>query len=86
MSVERDGRLILVTLDCDGDSGREVASGEGRTSEDGVGQDGNLRTAEGARRILAVAERTDYAPRRLRRRPISLADTFYELIDTNESR
>jgi len=86
VSVERDGRLILVTLDCGGDSDDEVAGGEGRTSEVGVGQDGHLLTAEGARRILAVAERTDYAPRRLRRRPISLADTFYELIDTNESR
>ena len=56
-TVERDGRLYLVTLDL----------------EDA--------TTAGAQQILAVAAANGYALRRLRRRPISLADEFYALVD-----
>jgi len=56
-TVERDGRLYLVTLDL----------------EDA--------TTAGAQQILAVAAANSYALRRLRRRPISLADEFYALVD-----
>ncbi len=56
-TVERDGRLYLVTLNLE-----------------------NATTA-GAQQILAVAAASGYALRRLRRRPISLADEFYALVD-----
>jgi ABC-type multidrug transport system ATPase subunit len=65
LAVERDGRLILVTLDC------------GPPAE----TENEAAVAAGARRILAIAERTDFAPRRLRPRPFTLTDTFFALVD-----
>jgi ABC-2 type transport system ATP-binding protein len=69
--VIADGRLHLVTLDLarlTGKSGEEVA-------EEG------FDTAAGVNAILGVATANDYALRRLRRRPVSLADEFYRMVE-----
>jgi len=66
--VTRDQRLLLVTLDM-----AQVA-GE-------AGADGAWDAAAGVNAILTVAEAQDYALRRLRRRPVSLADEFYEMVE-----
>jgi ABC-2 type transport system ATP-binding protein len=64
VKVERDGRLILVTLD--------LGEGDG---------DGDPSPAVGVRRLVSAAAECDYAPRRLRPRPVSLADEFYRLLE-----
>ncbi|MCK9995967.1 MAG: ABC transporter ATP-binding protein [Candidatus Krumholzibacteria bacterium] len=69
--VVADGRLHLVTLDLarlTGESATEVA-------EQG------FDTAAGVNAILGVATANDYALRRLRRRPVSLADEFYRMVE-----
>ncbi len=65
-----DNRLFLVTLD--------LARLEGGASAPGT--DG-YDTAAGVNAILAVAAANDYALRRLRRRPVSLADEFYSMVE-----
>jgi ABC-2 type transport system ATP-binding protein len=69
--VVADGRLHLVTLDL----GR-LAKGPSEVSAR-TGYD----TAAGVNAILAVANANDYALRRLRRRPVSLADEFYSMVE-----
>jgi ABC-2 type transport system ATP-binding protein len=65
--VSEDQRLLLVTLDMERVAG--TADSEGWDA------------AAGVNAILSVAARNDYALRRLRRRPVSLADEFYELVE-----
>jgi len=38
-------------------------------------------TAAGVKAILGVATDTDYALRRLRRRPVTLAEEFYRMVE-----
>ncbi len=65
--VLRDNRVWLVTLDLDRLGGGDAGSG----FDAGVGT--------GA--ILKVAAETDFALRRLRRRPVTLAEEFYRLVE-----
>jgi ABC-2 type transport system ATP-binding protein len=69
--VVADGRLHLVTLDL------SQLPGEGIRSDGKEGFD----TAAGVNAILTVAAANDYALRRLRRRPVSLADEFYRMVE-----
>jgi len=57
-----DKRLMLVTLDL--------------TKIDGASQDGGFETAAGVKAILGVAVENNFALRRVRRRPVSLAEEF----------
>ena len=66
--VSEDQRLLLVTLDM-----ARVAGA--------AGADGTWDAAGGVKAILAVAAARGYALRRLRRRPVSLADEFYEMVE-----
>ncbi|MBE0566580.1 MAG: ABC transporter ATP-binding protein [Krumholzibacteria bacterium] len=66
--VHEDRRLLLVTLDM-----RRLGAG--------AGADGAWDAAAGVNAILAVAVATDFALRRLRRRPVSLAEEFYRLVE-----
>ncbi len=63
--VVADGRLLLVTLDLD----QLPSAGAER------------RVADGVNAILGVAAAQDYALRRLRRRPMSLTDEFYRMVE-----
>ena len=69
--VVADGRLHLVTLD--------LARLTGKSAEE-VAEEG-FDTAAGVNAILGVATANDYALRRLRRRPVSLADEFYRMVE-----
>ena len=69
--VTADGRLHLVTLDLARLTGASV---------DPSGNEG-YDTAAGVNAILGVAKANDYALRRLRRRPVSLADEFYSMVE-----
>ena len=64
--VEADNRLLLVTLDMT------------RLPRNGTE---TVATADGVAAILNVAHNCDFALRRLRRRPISLADEFYRMVE-----
>ena len=66
--VSQDQRLLLVTLDMARVAGT-------------AGADGTWDAAGGVKAILAVAAVRGYALRRLRRRPVSLADEFYEMVE-----
>jgi ABC-2 type transport system ATP-binding protein len=66
--VGEDQRLLLVTLDL----ARLVGP---------AGADGTWDAAAGVNAIMQVAADNDYALRRLRRRPVSLADEFYEMVE-----
>ena len=66
-TVTEDQRLLLVTLDMERIAG--AAGSEG------------WNAAAGVNAILGVAARRDFALRRLRRRPVSLADEFYEMVE-----
>jgi len=69
--VVPDGRLHLVTLDLARLTGKAISE---------VGDEG-FDTAAGVNAILGVAAANDYALRRLRRRPVSLADEFYSMVE-----
>jgi len=69
--VIADGRLHLVTLDLARLTGKSAAE---------VAEQG-FDTAAGVNAILSVATANDYALRRLRRRPVSLADEFYRMVE-----
>jgi ABC-2 type transport system ATP-binding protein len=66
--LERDQRLLLVTLDMARVAGAPDASGA-------------WDAAAGVNAILGVAAARGYALRRLRRRPVSLAEEFYHLVE-----
>jgi ABC-2 type transport system ATP-binding protein len=66
-----DGRLHLVTLD--------LARLTGTSAE--TVDEGGFDTAAGVNAILGVAAANDFALRRLRRRPVSLADEFYRMVE-----
>ncbi|MFO7608304.1 MAG: ABC transporter ATP-binding protein [Candidatus Krumholzibacteriia bacterium] len=66
--VQEDRRLLLVTLDM-----RRLGAD--------TGADGAWDTTAGVNAILGVAVARDYALRRLRRRPVSLAEEFYRLVE-----
>lgn len=66
--IETDRTLLLVTLD--------MTRIEGAASSD-EGYD----TAAGVKAILGVAAECDYATRRLRRRPVTLAEEFYRMVE-----
>ncbi len=65
--VVRDNRLWLVTLDLV----RLAAEGSGR----------GIDAAAGTGAILKAAAQADFALRRLRRRPLTLAEEFYRLVE-----
>jgi len=65
----QDRRLTLVTLDLD-----QLESGQSSAS---TGYD----TGVGVNAILKVAADTGFALRRVRRRPLSLADEFYRMVE-----
>ncbi len=65
--VVRENRLWLVTLDLAVISGAEVAEGFDATA--------------GTHAILQVAAAKGFALRRLRRRPVTLAEEFYRLVE-----
>ncbi len=79
-AIERDGRLILVTMEFEpADLTRSGAdAAEGDAADDGATTID--ATSLGVRRILQVADEHEFSLRRLRRRPVSLADEFYELV------
>ena len=64
---EQDGRLLLVTLDLS-------RLPDGRRGE-------GFDTTAGVNAILRVAASREYALRRLRRRPVSLAEEFYRMVE-----
>ncbi len=66
--VEQDLRLMLVTLDM-----RRIA-GE-------AGEGGAWSATAGVNAVLQVAVDTGFALRRLRRRPVSLAEEFYRMVE-----
>jgi ABC-2 type transport system ATP-binding protein len=73
-NVDQDGRLMLVTLD--------LASLEGAPDPDAAPEDGELYSAKlGVDAILKVAVASNFSLRRVRRRPISLADEFYKMVE-----
>ena len=65
--VVPDNRLLLVTLD--------LARLDGAVVGDG------FDTAAGVKAILGVAAANGYALRRLRRRPVTLAEEFYKMVE-----
>ncbi|MCB1182075.1 ABC transporter ATP-binding protein [bacterium] len=65
--VGEENRLLLVTLD--------LGRIEGAATGDG------FDTAAGVRAILGVARTHDFALRRLRRRPVTLAEEFYRMVE-----
>lgn len=65
--VEVDQRLFLVTLDLTGLE--QAASGQ------------EITPAMGVNAILKVAVDNDFALRRLRRRPVTLAEEFYRMVE-----
>ena len=62
-----DQRLMLVTLDL--------------TSLPGIVAGDDLKPAMGINAILRVAADNDFALRRLRRRPVTLAEEFYKMVE-----
>jgi ABC-2 type transport system ATP-binding protein len=68
-----DGRLMLVTLNLAGIR----ASRPGKA----VAPDAPFSSREGVEAILQVAVDSDFALRRLRRRPVSLAEEFYKMVE-----
>ncbi len=66
--VQEDQRLLLVTLDM-------------RRLDGAAAADGAWDAAAGVNAILGVAVARDFALRRLRRRPVSLAEEFYRLVE-----
>jgi len=64
---EQDGRLLLVTLDLSRLPGAHTGAGFDATA--------------GINAILQVAAAREYALRRLRRRPVSLAEEFYRMVE-----
>jgi ABC-2 type transport system ATP-binding protein len=66
--VTVENRLLLVTLD--------LAMLELATAADG-----SFDTGAGVKAILGVAAAHDYALRRLRRRPVTLAEEFYRMVE-----
>jgi len=70
--ITNDGRLLLVTLDLAG-----LGSGDATSGPDGE----PFAASVGVEAILRVAAASDFALRRLRRRPVSLADEFYEMVE-----
>ncbi|HPF71784.1 MAG TPA: ABC transporter ATP-binding protein [Candidatus Krumholzibacteria bacterium] len=67
-TIEEEMRLLLVTLDM-----RRIA-GE-------AGEGGAWQAAAGVNAVLGVALQTGFALRRLRRRPVSLAEEFYSMVE-----
>jgi ABC-2 type transport system ATP-binding protein len=67
--LDKARRLTLVTLDMD-----RLAGGRAMSSED-------YNTGAGVNAILKVAAETGFALRRVRRRPLSLADEFYKMVE-----
>lgn len=65
--VAVDKRLLLVTLDLTRTPGMSAAS--------------EYETAAGVQAILKVAADSDYALRRLRRRPLTLTEEFYRMVE-----
>jgi ABC-2 type transport system ATP-binding protein len=65
--VVNDGRLMLVTLDLS-----QVVD---------ASEEGGFKTAAGVKAILGVAVKTGFALRRVRRRPVSLAEEFYRMVE-----
>ncbi len=65
--VVTDKRLMLVTLD--------LAQVSGAATDEG------FDTAAGVKAILGVAAANNYALRRLRRRPVTLAEEFYRMVE-----
>ena len=65
--VEVDQRLLLVTLD--------LASLGGTADQE------TFTATTGVNAILRVAAENDYALRRLRRRPVTLAEEFYRMVE-----
>ncbi|MFT5233956.1 MAG: ABC-2 type transport system ATP-binding protein [Candidatus Krumholzibacteriia bacterium] len=65
--VLNDKRLMLVTLDL--------------TKIAGAASEGGFDTAAGVKAILGVAAKHDFALRRVRRRPVSLAEEFYRMVE-----
>jgi len=66
--IEKDERLLLVTLD--------LARIDGA-----AGADEGFDTTAGVNAILGVAAAHNYALRRLRRRPVTLAEEFYRMVE-----
>lgn len=64
---EPDGRLLLVTLDL--------------SRLPGARQGAGFDTATGVTAILQVAAAREFALRRLRRRPVTLAEEFYRMVE-----
>ncbi len=64
---EPDGRLLLVTLDL--------------SRLPGASQGAGFDTATGVTAILQVAAAREFALRRLRRRPVTLAEEFYRMVE-----
>lgn len=67
--VEMDRRLMLVTLDLATLSGGQASKEDGWAPSIGVNA------------ILKVAAENDFALRRLRRRPVTLAEEFYKMVE-----
>ncbi|MBU8872033.1 MAG: ABC transporter ATP-binding protein [Gemmatimonadales bacterium] len=65
--VSVDQRLLLVTMDL--------------SNLDGAGDGKSLTPTMGVNAILRVAADNDYALRRLRRRPVTLAEEFYRMVE-----
>ena len=63
-----DGRQFLVTLNLAGREGGDSSPDESAA-------------AVGVRLIAGAAVTSGYAPRRLRPRPVTLADEFYKLVE-----
>jgi len=66
--IKADRNLLLVTLDLSRISG---------AADPAEGYD----TAAGVKAVLGVAAERDYALRRLRRRPVTLAEEFYRMVE-----
>lgn len=52
---------------------------------DGLPAGEGTATARAVRTVLELARAHDYAPRRLRRRPVTLADEFYRLVNPEDA-
>lgn len=66
--VTADQRLLLIKLDM-----KQIME----SRDEGLG----FPAAAGVKAILTVAAQTGYALRRVRRRPVSLADEFYQMVE-----
>lgn len=72
--VTRDGRLLLVTLNL----ARIRPEGAAAAA---AGDPEPFSARLGVEAILRVAAAADFAPRRVRRRPVSLAEEFYKMVE-----